>query len=77
MVYSELISSPVSVTCGSLLKGKAQARQETHHVQARRVLSVCACHSRVLHMCVYVCVCLGLFPPEEKGLPGYEGNLGS
>ena len=52
LVYSELISSPVSVTCGSLLKGKAQARQETHHVQARRVLSVCACHSRVLHMCV-------------------------
>ena len=58
LVYSELTSSPVSVTCSSLLEGKAQARQETHHVQARHLLSVCACHSRVLYVCVCVCVCV-------------------
>lgn len=52
LVYSELTSTPVSVTCSSLLERKAQACQETHHVQARHVLSACACHSCVLHVCV-------------------------
>lgn len=62
------------MTCSSLLEGKAQARRETHHVQARRVLSACACHSRVLH----VCVCAPwASPSREEGLTRYEGNQGS
>ena len=52
LVYRELTSTPVSVTCSSLLDRKAQARQETRHVQARCVLSACACHSCVLGVCV-------------------------
>ena len=65
LVYSELTSSPVSVTCGSLLKGKAQTfRRPTTCRQG--ICCLCVPVTAVSFACVCMCVCASGFSLQRR-----------